>query len=294
MDPPDRHRGHHLRQEAHDVGAIVRSLHAGEIDEAEVSWRDLRRELREELLGSDSYVPVFLLTLTIVVLIPFDEGNTLMQVVTTVLAAGTLLLTLRRSHLTEKALHGLSIVGLVAGTLGVAAQLGAASDNTNHLIVAIASALFAVLLAIAIPAILRRVLIARRVTMNLLAGALGAYLLLGLLFATAFRLVYALDANGSSPFFVQNARPASSDFEYFSFITITTVGYGDLTPGNDAARAGAVAEAVCGQVFLVTIVARVVSRLGTERVPIRRRERPDDGDGLDGRDDATDPVDPGT
>ena len=52
---------------------------------------------------------------------------------------------------------------------------------------------------------------------------------------------------------------------YFSFITLTTVGYGDLTPYTDVARTAAVCEAVLGQVFLVTAVARIVSLLGSSR-----------------------------
>jgi hypothetical protein len=59
----------------------------------------------------------------------------------------------------------------------------------------------------------------------------------------------------------------SGDFEYFSFITITTTGYGDLTPGSQPARTAAIAEAVTGQIFLVTVVARVVGLMGQQRAP---------------------------
>lgn len=230
--------------------------------------RDLRSELRGEILGSDSYVPIFVSTLLIVILIPISEGNTILQVLLTVLAIGTLLLTMHRSHLRAGTFRKLSVVGLIGGFLAVASQVGYHFEKTNSWISASTSVTFAFLIALAIPAILRRVLLARKVTMNLLAGALAAYLMLGLLFASAYRAMSLL--NTETQFFAQTAAPTGSDFEYFSFITISTVGYGDLTPGNDLARAGAVAEAIMGQVFLVTIVARVVSNLGTERIPVQQ------------------------
>ena len=52
---------------------------------------------------------------------------------------------------------------------------------------------------------------------------------------------------------------------YFSFVTLTTVGYGDLTASNSVGRAFAVQEALFGQIYLVTVVALLVSNLGRQR-----------------------------
>ena len=65
----------------------------------------------------------------------------------------------------------------------------------------------------------------------------------------------------NGPFFVQ-PNVNGFTFEYFSFVTLTTVGFGDFTAATDAGRAVAMLEALIGQVFLVTIVALVVSNLG--------------------------------
>ena len=62
--------------------------------------------------------------------------------------------------------------------------------------------------------------------------------------------------------FAQQAHATSSDYVYFSFVTMTTVGYGDLTAAGTLARGCAVLEALLGQVYLVTIVAVLVSNLG--------------------------------
>ena len=54
------------------------------------------------------------------------------------------------------------------------------------------------------------------------------------------------------------AGPGFSDFLYFSFVTLTTLGYGDVTPVHDVAQMLAVAEAVTGQLYLTIFVARLV------------------------------------
>jgi hypothetical protein len=276
---PDRR----LRREASDARKFVRSLGEHKLDEAEEALEDLRHELRDEVLGGDSYVPVFVLTLIIVILVPLSEGRIWLQVPTALLATGTLLLTLRRSHIRKVSLHRLNLVALAAGALTVAANIVVhATGTANRLMISATAILLGFLLFLSIPAMLRRVFTAPKVTLNILSGALAAYLLLGLLFASMYRVMAAIStdpATNETTFFAQKPRPSSADFEYFSFITITTVGYGDLSPGNDAARAGAVAEAVIGQVFLVTVVARVVSNLGQSRVLQIQQARADDAAG---------------
>ena len=61
--------------------------------------------------------------------------------------------------------------------------------------------------------------------------------------------------------------------EYFSYVTLSTVGYGDFTADNDGGRTLAMLEALLGQAFLVTIVAMVVANLGREHVQLRRAGR---------------------
>ncbi|RLE16405.1 MAG: hypothetical protein DRJ28_01620, partial [Actinobacteria bacterium] len=112
-----------------------------------------------------------------------------------------------------------------------------------------------VLIAILSPiVVLRRVLSQSVVTFETLFGALSVYLLL----AVAFNYVFLeVQRFGSTPFF--GVQESTSSFMYFSLVTITTVGYGDLAAASDLGRFLATSEAIIGQVFLVTIVARLVS-----------------------------------
>jgi hypothetical protein len=113
-------------------------------------------------------------------------------------------------------------------------------------------------------AILIRIAHHRVITPRTLYGVLSVYLLLGI----SFSFIYQSIDHFSPAAFAGIEDVDRVTFSYFSFITMTTVGYGDITPSSDTARMLAVFEAVMGQVFLVVIVARVVSLLGHERAPV--------------------------
>jgi hypothetical protein len=153
--------------------------------------------------------------------------------------------------------------GAVLAT-GVAASVGAATasrpaegwaDSWNGL----------VLLATVV-IIIGRVLRLDQVTAQSIYGALSAYLLIGLMFASWFG---AIGFFVSGPFFADGQPLNASNVQYFSFTTLTTLGYGDFTAAGNLGRALAVLEAISGQVFLATLVARLVSAYGTSR-----RQRP--------------------
>jgi hypothetical protein len=102
----------------------------------------------------------------------------------------------------------------------------------------------------------RHLFAARRVTMEILSAALSGYLLLGILWAVVFALV--LHGNTHAIKGLPPEARNASDLIYFSFTTLTTLGYGDIVGVSRIARALAVLEAVVGQVYLTVIIARLV------------------------------------
>src|SRR5207248_10207346 len=99
-------------------------------------------------------------------------------------------------------------------------------------------------------------------------------LIVGLMFAAFYAAMWHL---GLSPFFASGQSASPQTFQYFSFTTLTTLGYGDFVAVNNGGRAVAVIEALAGQVFLATLVARLVAafRGPAERPgPAARRPRP--------------------
>jgi hypothetical protein len=115
----------------------------------------------------------------------------------------------------------------------------------------------AVLLVTAtLPVTINRVLHHRRITHETVLGALCAYVLIGLLFAFLYLAVHEIR---DDPFFAQPGEHVQSEFLYFSFVALTTLGFGDLSPAVGLPQALTVLEALAGQIFLVTLVARLVT-----------------------------------
>lgn len=117
--------------------------------------------------------------------------------------------------------------------------------------------LLAVAQLAALLAILSRILTHDRVHLQTVMGAIAAYALI----AFAMAAVYHGSDVFSEGSFLNNVV-AEGDFTYFSFVTLTTVGYGDITAASDLAKRLVVVEAFAGQVFLIVLVARLVALWG--------------------------------
>jgi hypothetical protein len=129
--------------------------------------------------------------------------------------------------------------------------------------------------------VVRRVLAKPTVTIQSIYGALSAYLIVGLMFAACYAAVQYLSG---TDFFASHEPANAQTFQYFSFTTLTTLGYGDFTAAGNGGRSIAVMEALTGQVFLATLVARLVSAYqgrgpGTRPDPPGPRPLPEDVDG---------------
>jgi len=119
---------------------------------------------------------------------------------------------------------------------------------------ALASLWTALIMLLAVFYIVRQVLAQPEITEQSIYGALSAYMMIGLIFAAVYLAMWRF----SGQFFVHGTNDTKT-FQYFSFTTLTTLGYGDFTAATDAGRAVAVLEAMAGQMFLATLVARLVA-----------------------------------
>ena len=117
----------------------------------------------------------------------------------------------------------------------------------------------AAVLLFAITVIARSIVRAKRVTAEAVIGAVDMYILLGLSFGFLFS---GLERVTEVAFFSTEELSSRSDFLYFSFVAMTTLGFGDLAPADNYARPLTVFEVLTGQIILVVVVARVVSMLG--------------------------------
>jgi hypothetical protein len=107
------------------------------------------------------------------------------------------------------------------------------------------------------------------------AGAICVYMLFGMLFMFLYGVLAAL---GHGPFFAQGTDGTRPLRLYFSYVTLATLGYGDYTPAGNLGHALAVLEALIGQLYLVTVVAVVVTRLGRPGRKMLAREKESEND----------------
>jgi hypothetical protein len=105
----------------------------------------------------------------------------------------------------------------------------------------------------------------KSITANTVYGALSVYLLLGMTWSFAYGMAEALSPGS---FYMDAAYDTDGvldrkDFVYFSFVTLTTLGYGDILPITAHTRSLAILEAVCGVLFTGTLVASLIGRMGS-------------------------------
>jgi hypothetical protein len=165
-------------------------------------------------------------------------------------AAG--LLALRDAPFRRHTVRLVVAAGLVLSVLMIV--IGAFQDtSTSH---GAASLWKGVLLLLTVILLVRQILMFPEVTIQSIYGAISAYLIIGLMFASFYAAMYYLF---SEPFFSGHQQGSSSVFQYFSFTTLTTLGYGDYTAATSIGRAVAMLEAMTGQIFLATLVAKLVA-----------------------------------
>ena len=216
-------------------------------------WRRLARSF----VSTNSYGLVLLLVMvTYVVSVSLDEARAASIVLVVQLV--TVWITLRTSQARP-------IVRRVADVVLVLAAIVTVGSFFVHQKGTELGGIFAVcclLYLIAPFSIVRHLIVRRDIDIEALLGAVSAYLLIGMFFAYAYQAAGEL---GSVPFFGSAGHGSLSEDLFFSFVTITTVGYGNLVPAANPGQTLAVLEAVTGQLFLVVAVGKVISGLQPRR-----------------------------
>ncbi len=224
------------------------------------------RWLRRAQRASDAFGLVLLLVLATYVLASLLDNHGWPAVIELGAGTGTALVALVSAHAPAR------IVRAAIGLTGLAIALAAVAAITGARGWLSAGALLEVtLLTAAMLAVLYRVAISDAVDSRTILGAISVYAILGLLFTFLYGTVERIQG---TPFFGHLSEPQSSDFLFFSFTTLTTTGYGNLVPAGQPGRMLSGLEMMIGQIFLVTLVARLVTlwRPGS-RLRERRAER---------------------
>jgi hypothetical protein len=209
------------------------------------------------------YGLVLLAIILAILIIVFAPDTTITRFLATVIVGAALLLALRSAQASPRLVrHATALLGVAAvGALGAVVT----GRDTNEF----STSLTLILVGLTPVVLAARLVRNPEVSAQSLIGAACVYLLMGLFFGLVYSLLPFVTG---TQFFTSTPNPTSSDYVYFSYITIATVGYGDLVPGTTLGRMLAVTEALTGQLYLVTVVALLVSNY-------RPRSRGERGEG---------------
>jgi Ion channel len=136
----------------------------------------------------------------------------------------------------------------------------------TKVLILLVSACWMILLGFTVVIILRHILTTRRVTYDTISGAVCGYLLFGVMYAFAFVIIdyfypgsfsISLKSPGAHPYVY--VKQEFQHYVYFSFVTLASLGYGDIAPLSAPARACAAMEGIAGQFYIAVLIARLVS-----------------------------------
>jgi ion channel len=209
---------------------------------------------------TQSYAIVLMLVVvTYIVSVSVTEERATSIVLTVQLA--TVWFALRISH-ARRGIRRLANIVLVLAAIVAVGSFFVRNEGDQ---LGVISAVCCLLYFIAPFSIVRHLVFRPKVDAETLLGAVAAYLLIGMFFAFAYK---AAGEFGTMPFFGADGKGSLSQDLFFSFVTLTTVGYGNLVPAANPGQTLAVLEAVVGQLFLVVAVGKIISN-----VTLRRRDQ---------------------
>jgi hypothetical protein len=210
--------------------------------------------------ATDRFGFLFLELIVLFLLAAFTQQSALVRLTVGLLVIAIVLTSLRASGTQPRLLRLAAFGGIAMAVLVVIGTFS--SERRIQGVVSIAVGL---VLAIATVAILRRILEHDYITLRQVVAALAAYVQLALTFALIYSGVAALS---TQPFFAEGDLVIPGSYLYFSVVTVSTLGYGDLTPVTGVGRTLAMIETLFGQILLVVLVAYLVGSLGGRHRPM--------------------------
>jgi hypothetical protein len=220
------------------------------------------RHVVRSLASIDSYGPVLLsIIVTYVLAVALSEGGAGQIVLVAQML--NVWLVYRVAQAQPGIRRATNVLLALAAVTAIATLFGLGGDDGPLLFAAACILYFVAPVAVVHHLISRRV-----VDLETILGAIAAYLLIGMFFAFAYRLVGILQ---DGPFFGADGNGSMPQDLFFSFTTMLTIGFGNLVPARNPGQTMAVAEGLMGQLFLVVAVAKAVGSWRPEPRPARDR-----------------------
>jgi voltage-gated potassium channel Kch len=211
-------------------------------------------------LRQDNFVYLFVALILFLVVIPIAEDTGLVPIqwarniaFICIMAIGVWSL-----HKSRRSFY----FGLILAGSGILINIIAVTTGADWMYF-LSMASLAAFLLFAIGGAFRLVLFSESLDANRLFGAVCVYLMIGILFALAYSVLSKVEPTAFSGMSAAHSLSWNVDWVYYSFVTLTTLGYGDILPQSGTARALAYSEAVLGVFYMAMLVAALVGAYAT-------------------------------
>ncbi len=129
--------------------------------------------------------------------------------------------------------------------------------SENYVFISLSVLFLFVFMGLIFRAILKYLLECKNINQNVIFGVISGYLMIGILFTFLFVFLFTLNPEGTINF---KTVPGFADFLYFSMITLSTVGYGDIVPLSDLARLAGYSLGIIGQLYVGIVMALIIGK----------------------------------
>lgn len=214
----------------------------------------MRKSAWWKLPIKDKYSQLLTTLVTLFFLGPVFEGTT-GKILFSAIFLGTVIAIIRTFNLKKRFYYSLLTLAGISFGLDIYSSISSALYEDKFFILT-SSVISALFISAALVTINRRIFREKKVDSDTIEGGIAVFFMIGTLWALIYRIVAVLDPNAFSE--LGNTSSLFSSLFYFSFTTLTTLGYGDVTPISDLARTLSNLEAIVGVLYPNIYIARVV------------------------------------
>ncbi|MBE9224947.1 two pore domain potassium channel family protein [Phormidium sp. LEGE 05292] len=219
-----------------------------------------------KILTKNKYNRLLFVQLLGLFMFPLVQNNQIVNIVFTLVFffsfLGTIILIITELEHSKKFFCWYLILALIALICYFIGSLNLFLQDKILVIFTISNVIVLFFMAISINLIVREIFPTRKVTGDTIKGGVCVYLLLGLLWDNIYQIIYSFNSNSFNGIASSHSQ---ADLLYFSYITLTTVGYGDITPVTSIARVLANLEAIVGIMYPAIYISRLVGIYSNEQ-----------------------------
>ena len=205
-----------------------------------------------QLSAKNKYTQLLLVLLLVFVAYAFFSQAIIAEIILSIVLLGAIILIIRTFYLHERAFY---FYLTISGLAFIVDIIDLTSQPSNLKLALAANVIYAGFFLLAIVLMIEKIFSDRKVTIDTIVGGISVFLLIGDLWFLCFETIYLLNPAA----FTSSAETINSfDLLYFSFTTLTTVGYGDIAPISPLAKVLTNLEGICGVMYPAVLIGRLV------------------------------------